>query len=783
MPSLPWFTISLFLFSFNFATSSSAPLCHPDEKLILLQFRNSLATNVTGPMNEFCPYPVEIISSRSSTTGDDCCQWEWINCDPSTAHVVNIDLHCSGLNGSIESIGTLFKLRQLQSVILSSNYLTGELPLTLHNSMRLSDLWELNLASNSLYGPVPSWITSLPSLQTLYLSGNRFTGSLVDVMGNPSNSLQELGLDDNEFYGSIPESIFFNFPNLTLLDLSSNDLNGTVELADIFSNLKYLESLDLSDNNLSIISTTSANFKSVSMWPNMSYLGLSSCNLNEFPFLGFVDNLVGLNLSKNSIRGDIPEWLHDMAKSVIPPYDSMWLDLSKNSLVGGLEHLPWERLLSIDISSNSFQGPLPISSINPQLTSLLASNNKLNGTLNQSICNLNMLQVLDLSNNTFSGEIPKCLENTSPSLSVLNLRSNRLGGSIPQNFSECDQLVDLDLSNNRLGGAIPPSLIRCTNLQVLNLANNKLDDVFPSWLDALPYLQVLNLHSNKLHGHVTSTKAEHPFPKLQILDLSSNNFNGELPTRYIKGLKAMMNITQNPGDAQYLGSSSSGYFSVQLTFKSNILTYVKIITTMAFFDVSNNGLEGEIPDSIGGLVSLRGLNLSHNHLTGQIPASMGNLALLDFLDLSSNRLTGQIPEELVSLTFLGVFNVSANQLEGVIPHGRNFETFSANSYQGNPRLCGYPLSECNEGGKSRSGSSEGEVKDEDNEDGSTLKEWEIILMGYGCGAFLGLVWGCYMLSVGKPLWFANFANTMALAISGFCDSRLGRRGRRAKINN
>ncbi|KAJ8448210.1 hypothetical protein Cgig2_025134 [Carnegiea gigantea] len=253
MFSLPWFTISLVLLSFNFSTSSSAPLCHPDEKLSLLQFRNSFTTNITGPMNKFCPYPVEIIRSRSSTTGDDCCQWEWINCDPSTGHVVNIDLHCSGLTGSIEPIGTLFKLRHLQSVILSLNYLTGELPSTLDNTSRLSDLWELNLASNLLYGRVPSWITRLPSLQTLHLGGNSFTGSLVDVMGNASTSLQEVILSDNEFYGSVPDSIFLNLPNLTLLYLSSNSLNGTVELLNIFSNLKRLKKLDLSDNNLSVL--------------------------------------------------------------------------------------------------------------------------------------------------------------------------------------------------------------------------------------------------------------------------------------------------------------------------------------------------------------------------------------------------------------------------------------------------------------------------------------------------------------------------------------------------
>ncbi|XP_021771423.1 receptor like protein 30-like [Chenopodium quinoa] len=209
---------------------------------------------------------------------------------------------------------------------------------------------------------------------------------------------------------------------------------------------------------------------------------------------------------------------------------------------------------------------------------------------------------------------------------------------------------------------------------------------------------------------------------------------------------------------QYMTSSTDIQqysYSITLTFKGNVQKYEKIITTMATFDMSKNRFEGEIPDSIGHLVSLRGLNLSNNRLTGHIPPSIGMLSLLDCLDLSSNMLTGRIPQELVSVTFLEVFNVSENQLEGPIPQGNNFNTFSSDSYKGNLALCGDPLPEC--GGNSTPFVNNNE--DDDSEDhGSTLKEWETIVMGFCSGIVVGMAWGYYMFSVGKPFWFINLAD-------------------------
>ncbi|MCH99986.1 receptor-like protein kinase, partial [Trifolium medium] len=125
------------------------------------------------------------------------------------------------------------------------------------------------------------------------------------------------------------------------------------------------------------------------------------------------------------------------------------------------------------------------------------------------------------------------------------------------------------------------------------------------------------------------------------------------------------------------------YDSMTVVTKGIKMTLVKIPTILVIIDLSRNKFEGEIPDVIGELHALVGLNLSHNRLTGHIPKSMGNLTNLESLDLSSNMLIGVIPTELTNLNSLEVLNLSNNHLVGEIPKGKQFNTFSNDSYEGN----------------------------------------------------------------------------------------------------
>ncbi|KAL6284183.1 hypothetical protein ACE6H2_015112 [Prunus campanulata] len=141
--------------------------------------------------------------------------------------------------------------------------------------------------------------------------------------------------------------------------------------------------------------------------------------------------------------------------------------------------------------------------------------------------------------------------------------------------------------------------------------------------------------------------------------ISHNQFSGLLPTKYFENLAAMINSQERK--LKYMGT---GYYqdTVVVEIKGIIVEMVKIQTLFTTIDFSNNIFRGDIPNIIGKLKSLMGLNFSHNELTGTIPASFGNLSNLKWLDLSSNRLVGDIPWQLANLTSLEKFNVSKNRL-------------------------------------------------------------------------------------------------------------------------
>ncbi|XP_021764890.1 probable LRR receptor-like serine/threonine-protein kinase At1g12460 [Chenopodium quinoa] len=113
-----------------------------------------------------------------------------------------------------------------------------------------------------------------------------------------------------------------------------------------------------------------------------------------------------------------------------------------------------------------------------------------------------------------------------------------------------------------------------------------------------------------------------------------------------------------------------------------------------FIHMSNDMLEGGIPEGISSLIGLVSLDLSSNKLNGSITPKIGLLTALELLDLSSNNLSGAIPATFANLNFLGMLNLSYNHLSGRIPTGTLLQGFDASAYMGNPGLCGAPLAIC-----------------------------------------------------------------------------------------
>ncbi|OMO94676.1 hypothetical protein COLO4_16213 [Corchorus olitorius] len=666
-----------------------------------------------------------------------------------------LDVSNNNFSGKIPS--SLTNLTQLGFLSLKNNYFnTGNLSWL----GTQTNLTYLDLSNTNLTGKIPSSLQNLTQIAYLYLKANGLDGHFPPWIGN-LRKLVEITLSANFLTGPVPESIF-KLQNLQVLDLQLNQLNGFLNL-DSFLELKNLTRLQLSGNNLSLLTGVSS--INIVTPPKLKLLGLASCNLSRFPdFLRSQNELEFLELFGNKIHGLIPKWFWTVGKETLH-----YLNLGSNFLTGFEELpvvLPWTSLEIFSLESNMLQGSLPHP--RPSIVSYVVSNNSLSGEIPPTmLCNLSSLVALDLSDNNLTGVLPRCLDSSSDSLIILNLRNNHFSGDIPWSYSKSCALWMMDLSQNQLQGTIPRSLAHCEMLESLNLGNNLINDSFPSWLGTLPNLKILILRANELGGAIDQKpQAKSEFSKLQVIDLSENGLRGKLPSDYFKIWNAMQFDNTN-SSSLYMNANTSFQgtefsFSTFYTYvatlanKGRDLDYDKVPDSLFAVDLSSNKFEGEIPESIGKLKLIRVLNLSNNNLIGQIPSSLGELTNLESLDLSGNNLSGEIPQQLGSLNFLSHFNVSYNNLEGPIPRAQQFGTFNNDSYVGNSRLCGYPLSE-------KCGNTDENLPpppleaEEDEGIWSGFKfGWKIVLTGYGAGLIIGISLGYNNFRPRKPKRFRNW---------------------------
>jgi hypothetical protein len=140
-----------------------------------------------------------------------------------------------------------------------------------------------------------------------------------------------------------------------------------------------------------------------------------------------------------------------------------------------------------------------LSSDGTRVTSVSLANNGLEGTIPESIGNLNHLEVLDLSYNALSGSIPAAIGNLV-NLKYLRLTSNQLTGPIPGSLGSCTGLINLYLPGNKLSGNIPAEIGNLTSLTQLKLFMNQLSGEVPPCIINMSALQIIELNTNLLEG-------------------------------------------------------------------------------------------------------------------------------------------------------------------------------------------------------------------------------------------------------------------------------------------
>ncbi|KAD4585360.1 hypothetical protein E3N88_22961 [Mikania micrantha] len=575
------------------------------------------------------------------------------------------------------------KLPYLKVLILSHNEFNGTLPIQALASFHHLEM--LDLGYNNFIGSITSIINSLTSRKVVSFAGNALNGSLMNDEFCKLKNLHELDLSHNMLDGMLPECLN-RLSSLKFFDISSNQLTGVL-LPSMLNNLTSLEYVDFSHNEfegsfslswfsnhtkLEYVAFSNDNDKfemeteEPAGWTCMSQLKvliLSRCNLKSHKgsvipsFLLHQHKLRELDMSYNSLEGQFPDWL--IKNNTLLQF----LYLRDNSFGGIIStsfHRNPHKLRWLDVSGNHMIGHISddIHESLPYLLHLNLSRNAIDGVIPSSIGDLSLLEEIDLSQNMLSGEVPIGLLMNLSYLRMLVLSNNNLHGEVLSRKFNLGYLSSLQLDNNHFTGKIE-NMSAFYDLEVLDISNNL-------------FTGLIHDDVNNISNLPTS---------LKFLDLSQNNFSGPIPL--FLNFQNARHI--HLGFNKFTGSIPKSY--------SNL---IKVSTLDIGLDLSCNKLTGNIPEELGLLAQIHALNLSHNRLTGPIPVKFSNLANIESLDLSFNGLTGKVPSELIKLNSLEVFNVSFNKLSGSLPELKaQFSTFTKESYEGNPLLCGLPLeNEC-----------------------------------------------------------------------------------------
>ncbi|KAK7279868.1 hypothetical protein RJT34_24927 [Clitoria ternatea] len=570
---------------FNCVTCSDLKKVHCNEKDMntLLHFKQGVID------------PSGLLSSWF--TQNDCCGWTGVKCDNITARVIELDLPCH----TIKNDSTFIPHKENDDD--KSHCLTGY---PIYGNSKCDDLSK---------GTPLHMCRNLSSLQHIDLSHNYniFIGDLKWI--SPLSSLQYL------------------------------NLNGL----PLHKEINWLQS--------------------VTMLQSLRELHLEGCQLeNLYPSLDYANftSLRVLNLADNHFVSELPTWLFNLS------CDIMHIDLSKNKIRGQLSKtLPnHERIKSLGLSTNVLDGPIPYYWLGQfkQLQELDLSYNSFSGPIPTSLGNLSSLIVLDFTGNDFNETLPESLGKLS-NLKVLQLASNSFTGTVsPRNLLFLSNLKHLSLSSPTLildfdAKWVPP-------FQLLDLQLGYVSHKLPSWIFAQSTLKFLTI--------TDSTASFEPLDnfwnfttQLQILQLVNNTINADMSNVLLNSNVVWLlsnnlrgglpRLSQEVVVLNLYNNSLSGTLSPLLCHK------MKERGNLKFLEIGSNVLSGELTDCWNDWKSLAFVGLWNNTLSGKIPHSMSSLSNLITLYLNSNKFFGDIPLSLKNCQKLRILDLGDNNFSGAIP--------------------------------------------------------------------------------------------------------------------
>ena len=227
-------------------------------------------------------------------------------------------------NNKIENIDVLKKLKHLRTIDLAGNKIQSISALEEHTTLRM-----VNLIGNAITDINP--LRASTQITRLHVAHNKIDS--IDVLENHSE-LMYLNISDNKVadVSVLKDKVGLNFLNLS---------NNPIQSLDAIYNLPSLTNLHVSGLN---IQDTWKPFVS-----KLSYLDLSTNQIEDGGFLENQDQLLQLNLSQNTLT-DV-EWLNGMGRL-------KHLNLSDNRLDQPFPIYYFFEIDGVDLRGNAFGNAL-----------------------------------------------------------------------------------------------------------------------------------------------------------------------------------------------------------------------------------------------------------------------------------------------------------------------------------------------------------------------------------------------------------------------------------------
>ncbi len=258
----------------------------------------------------------------------------------------------------------------------------------------------------------------------------------------------------------------------------------------------------------------------------------------------------------------------------------------------------------------------------------------------------------------------------------LTLSNNGLKGPVVPELGSLSALEFLGLGENELTGEVPAELADATRLTGLWINDNRLTGIIPSAFLTLSQLRVLDLSGNDgLCIPSTARFSEWADSVSQVSGPDCSEADAEV-------LRVLYEATGGGPD----WTNSSGWLSDAALSEWHGVE-IDSVGRVSALDLSENGLSGQLPDSLVELSVLASLDLSDNTLSGSLPDSLGKLSALARLDVSGNGdMAGRLPQ---SLTALALDELRYSDTRLCVPDDAEFQAWldGIGQHEGSGREC------------------------------------------------------------------------------------------------